>query len=133
MNQKEINDYNRRCAKLLQWEVTSEDGFICSEKYHNLDYESYYRGVSSNLLFHSNWEWIMEVLERIKYVDENQDEFFHEQYFSIDFKIDLLHGVELIIDEERLFLQTAFGKDQLKEAVVGGINEFLIWYEQNKL
>ena len=81
--------------------------------------------------YHSSWDWLMEVVEKIRFIDDNQ-EFFFNNYYRIDFKFDFLNGVELWIDKERLFLQTAFGENQLVEAIYNAVIEFIKWYNTNK-
>lgn len=85
-----------------------------------------------NLLkYHSSWDWLMPVIERMKFIDDHQDDFF-EDYYSINFKMEFFYGVELWINKERLFLQTAFGEDQLIEATYSAVIEFIKWYNKNK-
>ncbi len=121
MTKKEINNFNKICAEFLgvKFEIHSS-----TWRYKNL--------IVTELLFHSDWNWIMEVVEKIKYIEDNQEKFFGDEYYLIHFEIDLLNGVDLFIDKKRIFSQSAFGEGQLKEAVVQAINQFLIWYNENK-
>jgi len=96
MTQEEILQYNQRCAEFLN--LHSDEEVVI------------YRYMKStgicHLKFHSDWNWIMEVVEAIV------------MYYK---------------DKERpqihLLNQPIFTP---KEAIVQAINEFLIWYEQNK-
>jgi hypothetical protein len=81
--------------------------------------------------FYDDWNWLMPVVEKIKFIDDHQDVFF-EDYYSINFKMEFFYGVELWIDKERLFLQTAFGENTLIDAVYRGVIEFIKWYNKNK-
>lgn len=84
-----------------------------------------------NLLFHKSWDWLIPVFEKIKYIEDNQEEFFGEDYYIISFEIDLLNGVDIKIDKKRIFMQTAFGEGQLIDALHGGVIEFIKWYNKN--
>lgn len=141
MTQKKILEYKKRCAEFLGWKKAYEDGedplmyvipknFAWS-KFYNIS-DEYEALTVEDLQFCESWEWMMEVVEKIKYIGNNQEKFFGEEYYSIHFEIDLLHGIDLFIDKERLFGHSAFGEGQLKEAVVKAINQFLIWYNKNK-
>ena len=79
----------------------------------------------------SKWSKVMRSIESIKYIEDNQHEFF-DDYYAISFDIDLLNGVDLTINAERIFLQTSFGRGQLKEALVKGVNAFITWFEGHK-
>jgi hypothetical protein len=70
----------------------------------------------------------MAVIEKIKEVNDDQESFLRE-IFQIRFEIDLFHGVTFAVDKKPLFRQTAFGHDQLKDAVVRGISEFFRWFD----
>lgn len=83
-----------------------------------------------HLNYHSSWDWLMSVFERIQYINDNNSEFF-EEYYNIDFKIDLLNGVDFKVDKKRIFMQTALGPGQLIEALWEGILEFIKWFNQN--
>jgi hypothetical protein len=133
MTQEEINNYNRLCAEFLGFKYKNQAKFWAI---YPLDNSSYLRKLGyvrmDKLEFHSDWNWIMEVVEKIKYIEDNQEKFFGEEYYLIHFEIDLLNGVDLFIDKKRLFSQSAFGEGQLKEAVVKAINQFLIWYNNEQ-
>ena len=77
MTQQEVLDYNRLCAEFLGWEYIDKDS-------HPNAYENYgwwlkgtyskdvdalnnpnWKGFNSGLKFHSDWNWIMEVIEAI--------------------------------------------------------------------
>lgn len=42
-------------------------------------------------------------------------------------------GFDFKIDKKRVFMQTAYGKGQLIDAVWSGIIEFIKWYNNNAL
>lgn len=134
MTKKEILRYNKRCAKFLGWQRSEKHNyaFIIPKSFNigNMSVDYY---LPEYLEFHSDWNWIMKVVERIKFIEDNQGIFFGEEYYRINFEIDLLNGVDFRIDEDRIFMQTSFGKEELKEAVVKGISAFLKWYKKHKI
>jgi len=103
MTQEEILEYNKRCAEFLGYVNTTP-----TDKDFNI-YEKE-NGVVGQLIevmsmkFHSDWNWIMEVLSSILEKCSDSDDM--EAYYNI-------------LD---LFPQ--------KEAVVQAINQFLIWYNK---
>jgi hypothetical protein len=48
------------------------------------------------------------------------------------FTVDLLHGVTIKVDKERIFLCTAFGEGQLADALYEGCLSFSDWFEKHK-
>lgn len=109
MTQEEILQYNKLCAEFLGFKYHE-----CSEYWTTLLWGG--NGFTLRQMhFHSDWNWIMEVVEAIvkkigvKAVDECSE---NEWYATI--------GV------------TRLGITSKKEAVVQAINKFLIWYNENK-
>ena len=115
MTQEEILDYNKLCAEFLGWEY-AKDRDIWNPNMHH-DYSFTY---SINLKFHSDWNWIFEVVEAIEklgYYTKNEC-IRNINYFNI---------YELENNEA-----TFYGTDNSKkEAVVEAINQFLIWHKTN--
>lgn len=121
MTQEEILQYNKRCAEFL--------GYKCSinEQYELPNMMTFPPKGMSNLChtakvcciedmqFHSDWNWIMEVVEDIEKI-------FHIQGVEIN-------GKWCCIKTNTFHEYRGVNK---KEAVVEAINQFLIWYEQNK-
>lgn len=99
MTQEEILEYNKLCAEFLGEEMTTY--FVETQ----MDLIG-----SSELHFHSDWNWIMEVVEAI------------EKKSWVNIK-------GCAVDISTIANLNAPTK---KEAVVQAINQFLIWYEQNK-
>jgi len=135
MTQQEILDYNRRCAEFLGcvehsypssmgtpfhgrrvWmSPTSSDGktrtFYC---------------VVGEEHFHDDWNWIMEVVEAIEKLPEHYTTAIHSDTFDKgdEYKMFIFNNEgEILVGEN--------GKTK-KEAVVNTINQFLIWYNENK-
>ena len=76
MTQEEILDYNKLCAEFLGWEYIDKDqhsqayenyGWWVKRIYHNnIDARNNcnWKGFNQNLKFHSDWNWLMEVVEK---------------------------------------------------------------------
>jgi hypothetical protein len=131
MNQQEILDYNKRCAKILGYEYIPEketfayiphgwwkkDTFKKPFDKENCLYDHHH------LKFHSDWNWIMGVVEAIE---------------SIKYKISGESIYTLTISNKICKIESTNDEivwkksNSKKEVVVEAINQFLIWYEQNK-
>lgn len=111
-----IADYNKRCAEFLgsngMEKIVSNNG----HSYPPIDL----------MRFHSDWNWIMEVVEAIE---------------ELNMEISILDEECSIIDTEKaekeenpfMIEPVSFGEGETKkEAVVKAINQFLIWYNGNK-
>lgn len=135
MTQEEILQYNKRCAEFLgaiYSDCAEAWGFgnaknIGSKMFHGVMYHNVIQAerFEKELKFHSDWNWIMEVVEAIEKLG----------YES------LIGGSEYYYPEKGMRYIQCFIKDEIniyqeaktkKEAVVEAINQFLIWYEQNK-
>lgn len=116
MTQKEILDFNKRCAEFLGFKYRnskkawgryplSDNSFFSLKGWISMD----------RLKFHSDWNWIMQVVEAIKE---------KTKFKSID-----------ECSEEEWYATTGITKLTItapKEAVVQAINNFLIWYNENR-
>jgi len=118
MIQQEILEYNKRCAEFLGWNKTHpkiKDWHIYITPIGHISYDK--------MLFHSDWNWIMEVveaIEKLKYLVVIQSNFCQIQEIGTkknDFKPYIIASI--------------YSNDK-KEAVVQAINQFLIWYNENK-
>lgn len=145
MTQEEILDYNKLCAEFLGWKYCKNDLVFNSKMdghpSHNSVFsgwvkkeQTYTKGVplfvvkqnrleieyKRKLLYHSDWNWIFEVVEAIEklgYYTKNEC-IRNINYFNI---------YELENNEA-----TFYGTDNSKkEAVVEAINQFLIWHKTN--
>lgn len=121
MTQEETLQYNKRCALFLgAIDNTHEWGFMLQPNELNLSFDLFDEKLFSNdggsgwfvkdLKFHSDWNWIMEVVEAIE----------KKAWVSIQ---------GCAVDISTIVNLNAPTK---KEAVVEAINQFLIWCEQNK-
>lgn len=143
--QEEILEYNKRCAEFLGWKkcLTHEfdsynycqvvDGYITP--FNNiiadpqiLEYNSsIFEHSISDMQFHSDWNWIIEVLKFITKIGYNWELInFNGTVEEVNFmKCSIF---DLDFDNRIKFV---FESSDEKEAVVQAINQFLIWYKEN--
>ena len=109
MTQQEILDYNKRCTEFLGWTNLNDESFP-----EYLDKVGNFYPLKE-LKFDSDWNWIMEVVEAIKEKTNFKtiDECSEDEWYAT-------------IGVTRLTITSK------KQAVVEAINQFLIWFEQNK-
>lgn len=121
MTQEKILEYNKRCAEFLGWKLVINPFNNQKSEYfykHNgysfiKNFEWDYR----QMLFNSDWNWIMELYLKIRTVKFKLPK---EEYGS--------YLVSKIIDGFALY----FKDKSVKDVVVQAINQFLIWYNENK-
>jgi hypothetical protein len=137
MTPQEIKDYNERCAKFLGYKNTTP-----TDKDFNI-----YEKEGSPLIevmsmkFHTDWNWIMEVVEAIEKMGAN----FKIKTLWNKFNKCSITQVTVLIEEgtvnESKYLSTISDSTTLyrrssststskKEQVIEAINQFLIWHEQ---
>ena len=117
MNKQEIENYNRLCAEFLGWKNLNDDSF---PEYVNPLGDFYQL---KELKFHSDWNWIMAVVEAIEELDIIAS-FQIEQptiYIWKSSETSTFEGISIDI-----FTMSK------KEAVVQAINKFLIWYNNGQ-
>ena len=132
MKQEEILQYNKRCAMFLGYKILSKPykGAVTVQEgcynpmflHDRIEGESWYVYPE----FHSDWNWIMEMVEAIEKLKFNvritiacitiENAFDNDSNLSPIYKFHSMQGEF----------------ESKKEAVVQAINQFLIWYEQNK-
>ncbi len=95
----------------------------------NGQYESAFK--IFDLKYHSSWEWLMPVFEKIQYITDYCSDLL-DGYYNFDFQIDLLNGVDFKVGKERIYLQTAYSPGQLIDAVWSGIIAFIKWFNEHK-
>ena len=78
-------------------------------------------GTLESMQYHSDWNWIMEVVETIEKLGLTTS--LTNNYFHI-MKVE--NNVGTTVGSSKINSATK------KEAVVQAIDQFLIWYEQNK-
>ena len=115
MTQQEIIEYNKRCAEFLGGKYLRDEklSFEPKGRWHIKQFPDVQQDY--NLKFHSDCNWIMEVVESIKEKTKFKivDECSEQEWYAIT-------GVT------RLTITTP------KKSVVQAINQFLIWYNENK-
>ena len=127
MTQEEILDYNKLCAEFLGSELKN-DGQYNYWTYDHLGFNlmkiSGSAWISGNFEFHSDWNWIMEVVEAI----EKLDDF----YVQIEENACYIYDISKFDNEQtNAFIKVDINTTSKKEAVVQAINQFLIWYNEN--
>lgn len=119
MTQEEILDYNKRCAEFLNAKYEPESHrYVFQKQLTDTEYtlRKSTRHHREQMCFHSDWNWIMEVVEAI------------EQLENVRVKM-LQNSCDIfVIDKDKFITVTKTSK---QEAVVEAINQFLIWYNEN--
>lgn len=142
MNQQEILDYNKRCAEFLKAfkrdkrEKVNPLYIFPDFRFYKAEMQPDYMGgsylehdencnisYSNEMKFHSDWNWIHEVIEAIEKLE------FGEQKYK--FQVDIQNN-HCVIEQSNCFNSIRIYKETKKEATTEAINKFLIWYEQNK-
>ena len=121
MTQQEILEYNERCLKILPFKYKNQSKYWVIYKYDDNSFFGRNRRdlAVNNLKFHSDWNWIMEVveaIEKLRYLVV-----IHSNFCQIQ---------EIGVKENNFkpyIITSLYGNDK-KEAVVQAINQFLIWY-----
>ena len=135
MTQQEILEYNKRCAKFLgAIDNTHEWGFMLQPNELNLSFDLFNKKLFSNdegsgwfvkdLKFHSDWNWIMEVVEKIQTLDKLGGIVMIQQG-RCRITSRMAGDNTVYADVSYYYLH---GMRKQKEAVVQAINQFLIWY-----
>lgn len=130
------HEYNRLCAEFLGWESLSPKTKYCYWKYPEEKSFTFKLGSpvhSNNLIFHSDWNWIIEVVEKIENLRgvtvETNNNWVGE--FTIVIRCGGYSGTYYkSINKPRV----SHGQDfrTKKEAVVESIWQFLNWYNEQK-
>lgn len=115
MTQQEILEYSKTCVEFLGWEKTHpkiKDWHIYITPIGSISYDK--------MLFHSDWNWIMEVVEAIEKLADWTLECLNYSDGSRDYQMMIPLSHTNIINKDK------------KEAVVQAINQFLIWYNNGQ-
>lgn len=126
---KDINivEYNKLCADVLNLNRDTEC-VVYNMRSYGYEY----------LKFHTDWEWIMDVVEAIKSIKEKNDFFMVTKFditnrsVTINFEYDDVYDSIHVghTDNGRYFKNEGDVDDQ-KEAIVLAIYKFLKWYKLN--
>lgn len=139
MNKEEIIEYNKRCAEFLGWKYFSFEQVRGTRVMVGWE-DVFYKGKTEELKFHSDWNWIMEVVEAIENINRKSILHYNEikifrNHIDVSYDISLTKRYtfsddysEQALSEGRLAKIEHFKTK--KEAVVQAINQFLIWYNK---
>ena len=137
MTQEEILQYNKLCAEFLGYKYypyPNKDTGWRKNKGHLIFGKSYYLGrTTKHLQFHSDWNWIMEMVEAIEKLYDHPN-----KEINVDIRpgqIEIFqrpYRLESNDYHEVIYLGDGYINGSKKEAVVEAINQFLIWYNKNK-
>lgn len=112
MTQEEL-EYNKRCAEFLG--LTLDDGFGSKKNQYFKKIDNDKSVIYNNVLFHSDWNWIHEVIGKIK------------TSIITTPRNGISDSITPYLDAVRPITKGLI--DNNKEKVVQAINQFLIWYE----
>lgn len=114
-----IEEGNEIIRKFLEWEkVVNEDKKGCDIVYWKIG--NNWPHASGKLKFHTSWDWLMPVVEKIESLGNYGVEIRH---FSCSI-------YELSFDPSDLNIESNF--DSKIEAVYNAVVQFIQWYNQNK-
>lgn len=140
---------NLKCAKFLEWKpafaheadrygyIQTVDGFS-TPFYNNSDPQLVESNQDltihsiSELKFHSDWNWIMEVIEKIEslgYATSLSHNYVISNYGNDCFKIDTKSNAISAYDDKPIQFSLTKGK---KEATIESIDRFIDWYNKQK-
>jgi hypothetical protein len=114
-------EYNKRCAEFIGHKIDfgfKKDGVLFYGEHVSL----------SKLKFHSDWNWIMEVVEKIIKTKIGDGIETVEYPFLRTFGMISSETNDLMVRFNGFTLHQA---PTLKDAAVQAINDFLIWYNEN--
>ncbi len=123
MTQKEILEYNNRCAKFLGVDVDYSTEVYKDSKSPLRDHINN-KPKSEPLLFDEDWNWIMRVVVAIEKLGFNFD-----SYTPIGIGKDGFYEFNIW---NRINPEIEGRGNTSIEAYIDAINQFLIWHEQNK-
>ena len=152
MTNEEIQEFNKRCAEFLGWKQSQKyeqfndyhgiwekenDGIWYKEEDIINDSSKYFeikvndKGLHNYhyiLRFNSDWNWIMEIVEKIQTLDKLGG-IVTIQQGGCKITSRMAGDSSVYANVSNYFLQGMKGQ---KEAVVDAINQFLIWYNDAK-
>jgi hypothetical protein len=114
-------EFNRLCAEFLGIKK-SQDLYVWNLLLFSED----------ELLFHSDWNWIMEVVEKIENTKKNNEwyvEYIWLPSTNISFSVRGWRDGSVLFETFGRF----YGVTTKKEAVVEAIWQFINWYNEQKL
>jgi hypothetical protein len=113
-------EFNRMCAEFLGWNL--EDGYYNRDMHHDYSFVK-----PDEMYFHSHWNWIMEVVERIEMTNSSS---WMGSYVTIWSNRE---GCTIEVKTTSTDFYTSIPvKTTKKEAVVEAIWQFLNWHNEQK-
>lgn len=122
MTQEEILEYNKLCAEFLGWKNLNDDSF---PEYIDVNCDFF---KLKDLKFHSDWNWIHEVLKKITTIQ------YHWELINFHGTFEEKNCMKCEIFSLRPYESNnefSYKSSDEKEAVIQAINQFLIWYNEN--
>ena len=118
-------EFNRLCAEFIGLECHEPSGYWTLPTFMDGD-----GWTMTDMKFHSDWNWIMEVVEKI----EKLDRVDKRVYFKISGGEVFLTVLEDFQEATYQFLyqENGYISDSKKEAVIQAIWQFLNWYNEQK-
>jgi len=119
MKEFNIREFNRLCAELLGFKCLANDQYELPEM---MTFSA--KICLEDMQYHSDWNWIMSVVEKIVSLDILS--YYEREYDSISetYKCKFYH-------KKGNFNIVAESKSE-KDAVIDAVWQFLNWYNQNK-
>lgn len=115
---KNIVDNNKLIAEFLEW--NKGENYSNEFQFYEAFRESVYQTTPSEMKFHSDWNWLMPVVEKIE---------------SLDFIFEILSTRVDIADYRVIAFKKRFEpiiKETKIEAVYNACIEFIKWYNEQK-
>ena len=138
MTQEQILEFNKKCAKFIGATPQSlypenkdleQDGIHW--KFPNgIKLAMRQNYTTANMKFHSDWNWIHEVIDAIENIQIKEQHIYSIQPRGATCEIKCSTQYSLAFDIEMPVIYT-IGKSK-KEAVVQAIDQFLDWYYESK-
>jgi hypothetical protein len=137
MTQEEIQEYNQKCADFLGFKYKNQSKFWATYPLDNNSYLAKFGYMQvETFKFHSDWNWIMEVVEKIESLKYLIDITDNEVYVNSNLikQKNVTDGGTMNSHNEKYYpviVEITDERLSKKEAVVKAINQFLIWYNEN--
>ena len=128
MTQEEILQYNKMCAEFIGGKQSKDTLPLIRERLRENDFWLPKFGIKRlvDMKFHSDWNWIHDVIEAIEKLKFNI--IITRASITIETSVACKYDINTIYK-----FHSRNGESETKlEAVVEAINQFLIWYNENK-
>ena len=133
LTQEWINQYNKKCAEFLGAYWCNDDLNAYPSGYWMLDGEDNLPHDLEHMEFHSDWNWIMEVVEKIESIKQLTLETCNNWVgeFTIVIRYKSYSSTHYF---SREIPRVSHGQDfrTKKEAVIQAIDQFIDWYNKQK-